>query len=129
MEERTSIIEVGDEIEADFDIPARALVETVEVGEYGLLVRGRFPDYGNQPGGWYLPFELPPEELKSPWYNWQGRSSLVLANGVSVGALCWLVKEGWRLEAAESRWLKTLEAMKAEEGVMQSRPTEIRMPG
>ena len=124
MEERTSLVEVGDEIR-NFR-GKRIVVTSFERGSHGLLVYGEFDS-----GEWfaeYQPYELPPDEPERPFYNWASRETTTLASGVRVGCLAWIGSDGkLTLKDCEARWVKTQELMEAEEGVMQSRPTEIRL--
>ncbi len=125
MEERTSVIEVGDTL-LSTDDDYRVVVTKVQQGSHGLLVTGRFPDYGDQFFEGFFPPEFAPVKGRDAWQGWPSRSSATLLNGVRFGTLGLLngdKREG-DLRAYEAKWKRT---MKAEEGVMQSRPTEIRL--
>ena len=125
-EERTSIIEVGDEIEDSAGV--KQPVTSVERGKYGLLVRA------SDKGSWrYYPYELPPDEsfnnkgANKPWLNWKHRGVNVLPTGMILGFVTMTREDPRTLEYHEAQWVKTIAAQRAEEGVMQSRPTDIRL--
>ncbi len=132
MEERTSIIEVGDEILSDAEYRLR--VDSVELGQYGLKYSGDFVDYPGQRGWGFVPYELPPvDEDIIDWYGWARRSYIILPNGRKVGSVTLLRNHDdseHTTEEHNAEWqctIETIKAMKAEEGVMQSRPTDIRL--
>ena len=123
-EERTSLIEEGDEITNKRG--GVAVIDEIQRGAHGLLVYATFPE-----GAWfgeYQPYELPPGDTIRPFFGWACRASSTLGNGMRVGCLAWEKSEGkLTLGECETRWLETMAAIKAEDGVMQSRPTEIRL--
>lgn len=126
MEERASIIEVGDEILNSIeDVIA---VTQVDKGNHGLVVRGVFDDGDSYAAFW--PYELPPlgDDILG-WHGWANRCTITLANGRKVGELGVYARVGEpdTVEEYDAKWLETQPAMKAEEGAMQSRPTDIRL--
>ena len=122
-EERTSIIEVGDELVND--IGEASTVTGVQVGEYGLLVDEEFE---NGRGRVYFPYELPPLDALfiSDWHSWASRGTTMLPNGNRIGDVARYRHEAFDTTVGDydRQWERT---MKAEEGVMQSRPTDIRL--
>ncbi len=123
-EERTRAVQVGDE----YHSPAGALasIGEVEIGRYGLLVEGTFQESGLDMLA-YLPYELPASGRIATWYGWPIRGTCTI-NGQSYGYVAFR-RSGPRrsFEEHEAQWERTIEAKKAEEGVMQSRPTEFRL--
>ena len=123
-EQRTSVIEVGDEVVVDDEYPF--IVTKVSVGKYGLLVCGGFTNgfHGDYTGYW--PYELSPSEIQQPWYGWSHRGTEKLPSGLrcsTVGLLFADPRE--TIEEYDAEWERTIEAMRSEE--MQSRPTDIRL--
>ncbi len=127
-EERTSIIDVGDEMQND--VKDAGVIIRLERGRHGLLFIAESPaGYGQIQG--FLPYELPPtQERIKPWHGWSARAHITLANGAKLAVVCFRGGVGnSTLADYEAEWNRTIKAMKAEEGVMQSRPTNIRMAG
>ncbi|KKL98293.1 hypothetical protein LCGC14_1825940, partial [marine sediment metagenome] len=123
-EERTSIIEVGDIIRSSSGHPV--LISRVEQGRYGCAIYGRWTDtYApDHPYRAFLVPELLPCDWSYSWHGWSGRAFVTLPNGLQAGAVAWSQDgEDRGVEADDAKWENTIEAMKAEEGVMQSRPT------
>ena len=125
-EERTSIIEVGDEV--DVLQGSRMVFTEVTVGRHGVFIRA---SENGDTGPHYalLPYELPPvDTVLWDWYGWAARGTFTLPGGARGGYLCFYVRDK-RLGPVEhdAEWERTIEATKAEEGVMQSRPTDIRL--
>ncbi len=126
-EERTSIIEVGDEVVNDID--ERMVVESLDVGRYGVFMAARFVKTGNDGCG-FLPYELvPPERPVYAWHGWACYTFIILPNGTRIGLVDFFRADPRSAdpEAHNAEWQKTIGTTKAEEGVMQSRPTEIRL--
>ncbi len=123
-EERTSIIEVGD-IAINSDGVAFTIAEVVR-GKHGL----RLKSDSLLPGYAYAPYEMPPVSRVWDWVGWGTRGQLTLPNGAKIGTLT--MKRHWNrypIEELDAEWNRTIEAGRAEEGVMQSRPTGIRLNG
>ena len=127
-EERTGVVEIGDEQWNSAGAPF--IVKTLEGCKFGLMTSVEFsvPPYNTAWG--FLPNELPPpDEIIRPWYGWSAKGYVTLANGHRLGVVRlnrFDPRQG-HLEEYFAEWERTVEAMKAEEGVMQSRPTEIRL--
>ncbi len=120
------MVEVGDEcINKDHRV---LTITSVLPGVYGLLLRGYYVD-GQCTFEAYLPAELlPTEGIKWGWHGWSDYTALTLPSGAKVG----MVGRHWSdlrnsVSDYDAAWKRTIKAMKAEEGVMQSRPTSIRM--
>lgn len=94
-------------------------IETVERGQFGLFLRGVFRESGAQFGG-YTPWELPPIERQD--YHWHGmaRATITLlhnSHNIKVGILSLYqrARHTWNIEAYETKWEETIEAMRKEE--------------
>ncbi len=126
-EERTSLIEVEDELVNDID--ERMVVESLDVGRYGVFMAARFVQSGNDAWG-FLPYELvPPERPAFAWHGWACYTFIILPNGTRIGLVDFMRADPRCAdpEAHNAEWQRTIEAREAEGGVMQSRPTEIRL--
>ncbi len=126
-EERTSIIEVGDTLETEHGVAMT--VTSVVSGEHGFLWGGHCVDNLQRVCYSYCPYELPPMPETWGWYDWTFRHTLKLGNGMCIGSLSvWPTEIAFGdIDSFEAKWLRTVAAHRAEEGVMQSRPTEIRL--
>ncbi len=107
------LINVGDVIQNWEGVDV--LVESLEEGRYGILVKGSFVQGGRF--STYLIPELPPCESAWPgklsWYNWANRATITLANGIKVGNVC---LSGFTLinaEAYDLLWEETIRLMEA----------------
>ncbi|KKN62227.1 hypothetical protein LCGC14_0513640 [marine sediment metagenome] len=128
MEERTSIIEVGDEQWNSAGAPC--IVKTLEGCKFGLMASVEFAVAPCSIAWGFIPNELPPpDEIIRPWHGWDAKGYMTLANGHRLGVVRFGHSDPRQghLEEYFAEWERTIEAMKAEEGVMQSRPTEIRL--
>ncbi len=126
MGERTSVVEIGDELTVP-DYPyVRWTVTHIEQGQYGLLLLGE--QDGHQRGT-YLPYELERIEHTWDWFGWCDRGIVAINSARQVGYVAMAADNPGRNDIAvyDAEWERTTEAMKAEEGVMQSRPTDIRL--
>ncbi len=125
-EERTSIIEVGDRLVND--IGETSTVTGVQIGKYGLLVD---EDFQHGRGRVYFPYELPPLDALfiSDWHSWASRGTTTLPNGKRIGDVSRYRDEAFdvAVDDYDRQWERTIEAIEAEEGVMQSRPTDLRL--
>ncbi len=121
-EQRTSVIEVGDEICNHQGL--RVTITDVQTGECGLLVVGTF-EGGDQSYESFWPYEFHPAEESHLFHNWRHRAKMQLPNGIWVGAVSTSRRQEWDLARCDAEWRLTRDAMRSEE--MQSRPTEIRM--
>ena len=72
-----SLINVGDEI-TNTNLGRIDKVTSVERGQYGLLVK-------HEAGRFFAPYELPPQPFEWEWAGWASRSSVLLANGFTIG--------------------------------------------
>lgn len=107
MEGRTSIIEVGDEIEDS--IGQKQPVTSVEQGRYGLLVRS------SDDTSWrYYPYELFADVSfhhnggNKPWLNWKHRGVNMLPTGMMVGFVTMGTGDPQTLEYHDAQWERTL---------------------
>ena len=121
-EERTSIIAVGD-IGVN-SIGQNFTITEVVRGKHGLRLKADafLPSYA------YAPYEMPPVSRVWDWAGWGTRGQFTLPNGAKIGTLT--MKRYWYqypIEELDAQWERTIEARKAEEGVMQSRPTDLRL--
>ena len=112
MEERTSIIAVGDEIKNQ--IGQWATVTEVIAGEYGLLIRGKlkYQDYEA-----YAPYEITPVDgVQWDYYGWAALSAEMTSKGVALTSVA-LWKDDPRTGIAdyEAEWERTIEAIRSEE--------------
>ena len=132
-EERTSLIEVGDEVESLAG--NRGIVKEIQKGRHGLLllihtthvVEGEDPSAIRHA---YIPNEFPPSQVTEPWYDFFLRSTLTVNGRTEVGYLAFEELyhfSGEGVDQFEAALKRTIEAVEAEEGVMQSRPTEFRL--
>ncbi|KKM71278.1 hypothetical protein LCGC14_1432170 [marine sediment metagenome] len=124
-EERTRLVEVGHRHTNCWG--QVAIVAGVDIGQHGVFLS---LDFSGSPGHTYLPLELPAGgDFSTGYYNWPCYGTSTLDNGMKVGTVCcrWDDDDGETLPACEALWEKTIEAVEAEGGVMQSRPTDIRL--
>ncbi|KKK54835.1 hypothetical protein LCGC14_3080710 [marine sediment metagenome] len=125
-EERTSVIEVG--MELDVLMGYRMTITEVVVIKHGVFIRASL-NGDTAPHHALLPYELPPvERTITGWHGWASRGSMTLPGGAMLGYVCFYEADyRYGPEEHDAQWERTIEAMKAEEGVMQSRPTELRL--
>ncbi len=126
MEERTSIVEVGDKLHHDTAPGIISEVTRVVRGSHGMFVESYWHDEATHR---LLPYELPPTEDRGKFYQWPFRASITVEDGPTLGYVSFEYGDPRCGNASEyfAEWGKTIDAMKAEEGVMQSRPTDIRL--
>ena len=124
MTERTSVIEVGDELANGEGW--HGVVHSVTKTRYGLLVGGWLTNKGRKFEA-FFPLELPPSERIWGWHNWPTRGTATFPDRQPLGfvALAFCEPYFYPAEEYDAEWERTIEAMRSEE--MQSRPTDIRM--
>ena len=123
-EQRTSVIEAGDEIKNHVGQPG--IVDKAEVGKHGILISCHHPDHLDWTIKTYAPFEFPAESETRDWYNWFARMEMTLPSGAKLGCVSWAKhQQDLTIQECDAEWQRTIDAMRTEE--MQSRPTEIRL--
>ncbi len=122
MEERTSVVEVGEKIINEDGKPI--VVKSIEVGRYGLLVKGALVLSGLDTFVLY-PYELAAvDNLITRWHGWGVRGNHTLPCGADIGFVAFFRYDPRprMMDEYDKEWERT-----PTEGVMQSRPTPIRL--
>ena len=116
MEERWSLIDVGDEIHGHRNGSA-SRIQSIVKGKNGLLWEG--VSYAGTPVRSFLPYELPPSEYISGWYGWKSRSVVTLYDGRCLGSVAFSRSDPRprTIEEYDAEFDRTIETIRQEEAM------------
>ena len=112
MIQTKSFIEEGDIITncQEYEV----VIDSVEKGRNGLLLRGKFCCSGNTFLA-FAPYELSPIEESFGWYNWTSANWMTLTNGLKTGIVgVWKDQAMSPVSYYDTIWDETLELMRKE---------------